>query len=318
MAMTPLEQKIEEFAKQALAAQDLVLVSARLMGGARALTLQVLAENEDGTGASIEACKQASRTLAALLDVEELIQSRYYLEVGSPGMDRPLMKPADYKRFVGKQVKLQFSRKLKVADEMLTTLTGLIDAPTDTGFTLLTGHWKNPVEIAFADIRSANLHPSEAEIDAVMSAANLKIKDEKREDRGSTSYTKTRQEGDIAPPPRERKPAFKRGDFLLNERDRKELGVMSDEEKTAAKTERRTQFKKEAYKAPFKAAARQAWGERKQVDAPTGEKKFGDRKPAGSKPAGKFGKKPDGKPSGRPAGKPSGRPAGKPAARKKF
>ncbi len=49
-------------------------------------------------------CEKASRAIEARLDAEPtLISSRYVLEVSSPGMERPLRKAADWKRFVGRR-----------------------------------------------------------------------------------------------------------------------------------------------------------------------------------------------------------------------
>ena len=49
------------------------------------------------------------RDVSAILDVEETIDHRYTLEVSSPGLDRPLRKPADYRRFVGRLAKIVVS-----------------------------------------------------------------------------------------------------------------------------------------------------------------------------------------------------------------
>lgn len=59
---------------------------------------------EDGIG--IEECQEVSTDLGTLLDVEDALDVPYTLEVSSPGMDRPLREPDDYRRFVGRLVKL--------------------------------------------------------------------------------------------------------------------------------------------------------------------------------------------------------------------
>ena len=46
-------------------------------------------------------CQVVSHQVGALLDVEDMIEDRYTLEVSSPGLDRKLVKPADYQRFAG-------------------------------------------------------------------------------------------------------------------------------------------------------------------------------------------------------------------------
>jgi ribosome maturation factor RimP len=58
-------------------------------------------------GITLDQCAEASREISAILDVEEVIGTAYTLEVSSPGLDRPLKKPADFERFSGQQAKLK-------------------------------------------------------------------------------------------------------------------------------------------------------------------------------------------------------------------
>jgi ribosome maturation factor RimP len=55
---------------------------------------------------SIEDCEQVSREISTILDVEDLLQSAYTLEVSSPGLDRPLRQLDDYRRFTGRLAKV--------------------------------------------------------------------------------------------------------------------------------------------------------------------------------------------------------------------
>lgn len=62
----------------------------------------------DGSGITLADCTDISRDLSTVLDVnEELLPSKYSLEVSSPGLDRPLTKLGHYERFVGREVKLE-------------------------------------------------------------------------------------------------------------------------------------------------------------------------------------------------------------------
>ncbi len=54
-------------------------------------------------GPTIDDCQAVSRTIEAILDAEDLIEPSYHLEVSSPGLDRPLRKPADFERFAGQR-----------------------------------------------------------------------------------------------------------------------------------------------------------------------------------------------------------------------
>ena len=55
---------------------------------------------------SVEDCAHVSRELSAILDVEDVVPSAYTLEVSSPGLDRPLRRADDYRRFAGRSAKI--------------------------------------------------------------------------------------------------------------------------------------------------------------------------------------------------------------------
>jgi len=55
----------------------------------------------EGEGVTIEDCQFVSTEVGTLLDVEDVVGHRYTLEVSSPGLDRPLRGPDDYRRFAG-------------------------------------------------------------------------------------------------------------------------------------------------------------------------------------------------------------------------
>ncbi len=57
-------------------------------------------------GITIEDCQNVSRQVGTILDVEDFIEGSYTLEVSSPGLDRRLVKPADFERFAGRLVKV--------------------------------------------------------------------------------------------------------------------------------------------------------------------------------------------------------------------
>ncbi|MCX7116221.1 MAG: ribosome maturation factor RimP [Gammaproteobacteria bacterium] len=78
-------------------------------------------------GVLIVDCERVSRQVGALLDVEAPISRRYRLEVSSPGVPRPLFRPAQYSPYVGKQVHLKLDRLLNGTRKII----GKIEAVTD-------------------------------------------------------------------------------------------------------------------------------------------------------------------------------------------
>ena len=64
-------------------------------------TLRLYVDRPGGVG--IDQCQEVTRTVEPILDVEDFIEPAYNLEVSSPGLDRPLRKPADFERFAGQR-----------------------------------------------------------------------------------------------------------------------------------------------------------------------------------------------------------------------
>lgn len=63
------------------------------------------------SGISLDDCEKVSRQLSRVLEVEGIDYAR--LEVSSPGLDRPLKKPADFERFAGVEVSVRLRRALE-------------------------------------------------------------------------------------------------------------------------------------------------------------------------------------------------------------
>ena len=74
--------------------------------------LQVMAERRDEAAMTVEDCADISRAISALLDVADPIAGAYTLEVSSPGIDRPLVRPEDYDRFAGFEARIDLVEPL--------------------------------------------------------------------------------------------------------------------------------------------------------------------------------------------------------------
>ncbi len=80
-------------------------VGAEYGQGDNGMTLRIYIDKEGGI--LLDDCAAVSHQLSAVLDVEEPIQTKYVLEVSSPGIDRPLFKLNDFIRFVGQRIKVR-------------------------------------------------------------------------------------------------------------------------------------------------------------------------------------------------------------------
>ena len=76
---------------------------------------------------TVEDCAEVSRVLSALLDVEDPIQGSYSLEVSSPGIDRPLVRPEDYTRFAGLEARIETRQPIEGRRRFRGRLKGVQD-----------------------------------------------------------------------------------------------------------------------------------------------------------------------------------------------
>ncbi len=81
---------------------ELVLLEYHPHGGAGTLRLFI----DSPKGVTLGDCESVSREVAGILDVEDPIPQNYQLEVSSPGVDRPLVKPEHFERFKGQNVEV--------------------------------------------------------------------------------------------------------------------------------------------------------------------------------------------------------------------
>lgn len=90
-------------------------------------TLQVMAERWDEAGMTVEDCASISRMVSTLLDVEAPILGAYTLEVSSPGLDRPLVRPGDYNKFSGLEARIELRGPLDGRRRFRGVLAGFAD-----------------------------------------------------------------------------------------------------------------------------------------------------------------------------------------------
>ena len=101
-----MNDALERLVTATLGEMELELVEVR-RGGSRARpTVDVRVERRDGQPVTVDDCARASRVIEARLDAEGSLGDRYVLEVSSPGVERPLLKPADWRRFAGRKAKV--------------------------------------------------------------------------------------------------------------------------------------------------------------------------------------------------------------------
>jgi ribosome maturation factor RimP len=144
---------LEAIVRSSLAPLGLELFELRQRGSSARPILDVRVERADGGDVTIDDCATASRAIEARLDAERPLGERYVLEVSSPGVERPLRGPDDWRRSAGKPAVVT-SDALGGAAEV--EIVGVEDAPEGAVGVVRTARG-DEVRVPFDSVRQARL-----------------------------------------------------------------------------------------------------------------------------------------------------------------
>ena len=165
-------ERVREIAERVASSSGLEIVEIEFLGGGKARMLRVFLDKASaGTdplaGVTHEDCANFSREFGTILDVEDVMPGSYTLEVSAPGLDRRLIKAADFTRFTGSRLKLttwqpvdnnrHFEGRLEsFKDGHLTLDLSVASHKSRKKMGAAAGE---KIEIEFANVEKANLVP---------------------------------------------------------------------------------------------------------------------------------------------------------------
>ena len=102
-------ERVAQVVEPAIEAEGYALVDIELKGGDGGRVLRLFIDKPEGEegGITLDDCQRVSVLVNPLLDVEDTIEGRYFLEVSSPGVNRRIRKREDFERFAGSKVKIR-------------------------------------------------------------------------------------------------------------------------------------------------------------------------------------------------------------------
>ena len=165
-------ERVRIIADRVAASSGLEVLDVEFLGGGKARMLRVFLDkpaawNDPLAGVTHEDCANFSREFGTILDVEEVMPGSYTLEVSSPGLDRKLMKAADFTRFTGSRVKLttrqpvdnnrHFEGRLESFQDGRLTLD--LSVASHKSRKKMGDTAGKKIEIEFANVEKANLVP---------------------------------------------------------------------------------------------------------------------------------------------------------------
>ncbi|WP_294946025.1 ribosome maturation factor RimP [Sulfurivirga sp.] len=97
-----LEDRIEQMVKPAIEDLGCEFWGCEYLPVSGHATLRIYIDKPEGV--TVDDCADVSHEVSGILDVEDPISGAYNLEISSPGVDRPLMNPEHFSRYVGEEV----------------------------------------------------------------------------------------------------------------------------------------------------------------------------------------------------------------------
>jgi len=143
-------QTITELIEPVLKEDNLDLVEVEFKKGGKQWFLRIFIYKESGI--TVEDCHRVSRQIEDLIDVNEVIDSPYTLEVSSPGLDRPLKREKDFLRNTGKKIQVNAFSPIKDRKQFSGTIK---DFKENTLYLVETK--EEVLEIPLSNIASAKL-----------------------------------------------------------------------------------------------------------------------------------------------------------------
>ncbi len=147
-----LADRIYELVRPTAESLGYALVRVQVSGRQR-VRLQIMAERADDQPMMVDDCATLSRAVSAVLDVDDPIGSAYTLEVSSPGIDRPLVRLADFDRFAGLEARIELARPIDGRRRFRGRLLGTRGQTVR----LAVDGLEQEIEVPHADIQRAKL-----------------------------------------------------------------------------------------------------------------------------------------------------------------
>ena len=118
-----IESIVEELVLPIVDAKNIELVDVEYVKEAGQFYLRIYLEKEGGI--TLDDCEAVSREINPILDEKDPIEENYFLEVCSPGLDRPLKKEKDFIRYAGRDVEIKLYKPLNGTKQLEGELVGL-------------------------------------------------------------------------------------------------------------------------------------------------------------------------------------------------
>ena len=150
MDKADLTTRIRGIAQRVADDRQVELVHVEIAGTKRDSVVRIYIDKPEGV--TLDDCSLFSRDVEGVLDLDDIIPSRYVLEVSSPGIERELYSLEDFRRFEGRLAKVKTNLTIEGQKTFVGPITA-IDGETIT----VEDRSLGPVSFSYGDVAKANL-----------------------------------------------------------------------------------------------------------------------------------------------------------------
>ena len=149
MGKTSIYQSVADLIKPTLEGNGIELVDVEYKKTGKIWVLKVFIDKNQGV--TVHDCQELSREIEDVIEIHELIDDHYVLEVSSPGLDRPLKKDTDFLRNKGKRIQIKTYSPINNKKENVGTVIDCVNG------TLFLEDKKDILKISLTEIAQAEL-----------------------------------------------------------------------------------------------------------------------------------------------------------------
>jgi ribosome maturation factor RimP len=144
-----LEEKLYQIIEEQIAETDIYVIDMRLKGGYGNRILEIILDTDTGIG--IDECMRYGKRIKRYIEENEIIEGAYGMEVSSPGATRPLEIPRQYKKHIGRILKVKFR-----SEEGYQTVEGTLNDCNAENISITLEN-NSTLVLAFEDIAQAKV-----------------------------------------------------------------------------------------------------------------------------------------------------------------
>ena len=149
MGKTSIYQSVADLVEPTLKESNIELIDVEYRKSGKAWILRIFIDKNQGV--TVYDCQELSREIEDLIEIHELIDDHYVLEVSSPGLNRPLKKDTDFLRNKGKRIQIKTYSPINNKKENVGTVIDFVNG------TLFLEDKKNILKVSLTEIAQAKL-----------------------------------------------------------------------------------------------------------------------------------------------------------------